>query len=181
MSDKKNWLAFGGSIAIIACFIILLFIPNPITKAVFQPQASKIIFPEQVMGMKLVSLISGEEAQKSVAGLHGLNIKLKEAYIGTYQSEKGSSAIIWVSESNNIAEAKKLFEIMDQKMPGNSFFTNYKRINYKGIDLRYVYWPKMNMHDYYYLIGTKNYWVAITVDQDTNIFLDEVLQKFPAK
>jgi hypothetical protein len=181
VSDKKYWLAFGGTLAFIACFIMFLAIPNPIVKAVFKPEAPKSVFPQQVMGMKLVSLITGEEAQKSVAGLHGLEIKLKEAYIGTYQNAKGSSAIIWVSESNNVAEAKKLFEVMDQKMPANSFFTDYKRVTYQGIDLRYVYWPKMNMHDFYYLIGTKNYWIAITVDQDTKAFLDEVLQKFPPK
>lgn len=178
MTDKKYWLAFCGSIVFIACFIVLLLVPNSFTKAIFEPKNEKVVFPQEIQGMKLVDLITGEKAQKSVAGLHGLDIKLKEAYIGTYENEKGSSAIIWVSESDNIAEAKKLFEVMDQKMPTSSFFTNYERINYQGLDVRYVYWPKMSMHDFYYLIGDKNYWVAVTVDKDTKAFLDEVLQKF---
>ena len=178
MSDKKYWLAFGGSLAFIAIFMVFLMVPNAANKALFNPQGEKIIFPQEIMGMKLANLISGEQAKQSVSGLHGLDIKLKEAYIATYQDEKGSSAIVWISESNNVAEAKQLFDVMDQKMPNNTFFTNYERKDYKGLDVCYVYWPKMNMHDFYYLIDDKNYWVAVTTDKDQYLFLDEVLQKF---
>lgn len=174
-SEKKLWAGFIAAIILIISFNAVLSFYQPFSVSV---NSKTEVFPEQIMGMKKTELISGDEAKKSVNGLHGLEIELKSAYIGKYQGEKGSNAIVWVSESYNTRDAKKLFSIMDQKMPTNKFFTGYQKLNYNGLELRYVYWPKQNMHDFYYLIGKKNYWIAVSVDVNMKDFLDEVLKKF---
>ena len=178
MKDNKDdilWGAFWGTIFFIIAFTAALFVIKPFDGQVAQ---QAIVFPNQILDMKQVDIISGDEAKKSVNGLHGLDIPLKNAYIARYQGANNASAIVWVSESFNKEDATKLFKVMDEKMPKSSSFSNYERVKYKEFDLRYVYWPKMNMHDVYYLSGNNNYWLAVSVDKDMKAFLDETLPQF---
>ena len=134
------------------------------------------IFPQELYGMQLTGAQSGEEAMQGVTRLHGLSIELKNAYIAAYEGN-GKSAMIWISESKTEEEAKKLFKVMDEKMPKSKTFTEYHAFNLKGQEYRYVYWPDRTMHNYYYVIGLKNYWVAVSAE-DPMPFLAEVMKKF---
>lgn len=173
-NDRSLWVAFLSTILFLVAFTATLFVIKPFAGQIAQEN----IFPNQVLDMKQVSIISGDEAKQSVNGLHGLDIPLKNAYIATYQGANNASAIIWVSESFNREDATKLFKVMDEKMPTSKSFSKYERVKYQDLDLRYVYWDSKNMHDFYYLSGNKNYWLAVSVNENIKTFLDEVLPKF---
>lgn len=173
-NDRSLWVAFLATLLFLVAFTVTLIVIKP-----FGGQtADGIVFPKQVMNMKQVNIISGDEAKQSVNGLHGLDIPLKNAYIATYKGADNASAIIWVSESFNKEDAAKLFKVMDEKMPNNKSFSKYERVSYKGFNLRYVFWDKKNMHDFYYLSGNKNYWLAVSVNENLKTFIDELLPKF---
>ncbi len=124
-------------------------------------------FPPTLQSLSLGQVVSGPQAIGMISKLHGSDIKIKQGYIAQYGGQQGQ-IMIWISESNNVSEAKQLFEIMDRKInkAGQSAsqsadgppFTDRRTFTQNGLNVVAV--KGMDMENYYYQAGSKVYWVA---------------------
>lgn len=125
-------------------------------------------FPQTLQGLNLTQSISGPRAIAMIGKLHGSNIQIKQGYIAQYEGASGQ-IMVWVSESNDTAEARQLFDIMDQRITsaaqnagsaGNAPpFTNRRAIGRNGVSIIAV--KGMGMENYYYQVGSRVYWLAV--------------------
>jgi hypothetical protein len=114
--------------------------------------------PHKLGGLDLVGLEAGQEAVDNISRLHGTKIDIIDGLVARYTGGN-SDFILWVSESRDDEEARYLFEIMDEKMPSSPMFKNRTEIDIAGRTVIYV--TGAGMENYYWVEGTKNYWVGI--------------------
>ncbi len=75
-------------------------------------------FPENVGQVKLVELITGDEALFAVEVLHSKSIAGEDAAIGQYEG-KGGSMTVWISRAVNVATAREQAALMVERMMRN--------------------------------------------------------------
>lgn len=147
------------------------------------PGETETAFPPTLQGLNLGQVVSGPRALDMISKLHGTDIEIKQGYIISYGGP-GGQITIWISESNNSAEAKRLFDIMDKKIiesnksPGQSSgppFTDRRTFRQNDVDVVAV--KGMGMENYYYQTGSKVYWIAAGVADPVKT-LDEVMKNF---
>ncbi len=140
------------------------------------PSLTEEDFPKQLAGLPLVKLSTGPDAVKSISRLHGTGIDVVRGIVAMYGSHDGSRQLmVWVSESRSKAEATKLLNIMDEKMPNSNAFSNYQ---VKILDGRtYYYVSGIGLDNYYYQKGKRLYWVAIK-DNNPEATLLSIVDKF---
>lgn len=132
------------------------------------------LFPTTLpgLGMLRVQSSAGPAAIDAVSSLHGSNIKVKTAYVVSYQSLENSEMTIWYSEAQNEQDAQSLFQAMDAKMPGNKTFANYQSVTIAGKQYKSV--TGMGQQHYYWLTGKRVIWIAIGGAKDSAAVLKEV-------
>ena len=74
------------------------------------------LFPEQVGEMRLAQVITGEEAMRAVAQLHGKTLDVDDAAVATYALPDQGEAVVWVSSHANAAQAREQSAVMIEKM-----------------------------------------------------------------
>lgn len=116
-------------------------------------------FPHQIGSMEMTGpVISGQEAIDQISKLHGLPIELADGYIATYAGQSQMMQL-WISVSNSEEEAAQLIKLMDEKMPQNQVFSNYRVIEIDGKPYYYV--TGIGMEHVYYQSGKKAVWIGI--------------------
>ncbi|MBO8168597.1 MAG: hypothetical protein H0Z35_05320 [Thermoanaerobacteraceae bacterium] len=139
------------------------------------PSLSEEEFPKELAGMSLIKLVTGEEAKRNISQLHGVEIEVDKGLIAMFGAENGSRhMVIWVTESSNKAEATKLLQIMDEKMPDSKAFSNYQVKLLNGHTYYYV--SGIGLDNYYYQKGRRLYWVGIK-DKDPEQTLLSIVDK----
>ncbi|MFZ5641348.1 MAG: hypothetical protein ACOY4Q_11770 [Bacillota bacterium] len=116
-------------------------------------------FPQNIAGLSLAQVTSGDQAMGMISQLHGKEITIKQGYIAQYGGAGGSQMTVWVSESNNETEAVQLMDIMDKKMPASKAFSGRKELTVNGAKVVNV--QGMGQEHYYWQKGTKVYWIAV--------------------
>lgn len=93
-------------------------------------------FDSTIQNLKLVKLITGDDAIEDVNRLHGTQINVVSAYIAYYEGEK-DKATIWVSEASSQKHAQSQLDVMIQKMKNNprSPFNHYRNLERKGFSI----------------------------------------------
>ncbi|MBE9550757.1 MAG: hypothetical protein LWX55_04015 [Deltaproteobacteria bacterium] len=122
-------------------------------------QGSSQFFKEEVGGLKLVRLITGNDAILSVNKLHGKEIKVESATIACYQGGR-KGATVWRSVSASDKDARQQTEEMVLKMKESELspFSNYEEKELKGT--RIYSFTGMGQQHYIYCIKQKVYWIS---------------------
>jgi hypothetical protein len=81
-----------------------------------EPVSLTSLFPEIIEGLQRVQLITGIQALKEINKLHGKEIGIIEGGIGTYQTNNGPPAMVWISRSKKAELARHQTEVMIKKM-----------------------------------------------------------------
>lgn len=163
---KKVILSTGG---ILILMIVLLSVLS------FPTKNRAISIPNQIGTYSLISKIDGKEALQQISKLHGKDIKIQNAYILQYHNESQESAVVWISESPNGSEAKKLFNRMDRLMDQSNMYSNHRLIEIDGSPIEYVY--GMDMDNYYYQKGSRIIWISVSMDKNRE-FIKNGLKSF---
>ncbi|MEA3428465.1 MAG: hypothetical protein U9Q84_04490 [Thermodesulfobacteriota bacterium] len=130
-------------------------------------QSSSHVFQEEIKGLKLVRLITGEEALLAINKLHGKKINVTRGVVAFYQGE-GEKAIVWVSESACTDDAMQQTESMIEKMIASksSPFSDYKQIERNGMKI--CSFKGMGQEHSIFRIGKSIYWISAnpgTIDE----------------
>jgi hypothetical protein len=130
-------------------------------------QSSSPVFQEEVSGLKLVRLVTGQDAMHSINKLHGKKINVAKGMIAFYERE-GEKATIWVSESFSTDDAIQQTEIMIEKMRAckRSPFREYKDIE-QG-EVKIYSFKGMGQKHYIFRIKKDIYWISAnsnTIDE----------------
>lgn len=155
---KKSWkytLIIFVLLAILTVFWRLM--PGWNTKQ--QGQGSGEIVPQQLASLPRVELVTGPEAIRQIAMMHGKPIDLAEGYIASYRNGE-KEVTLWVSVSASAEAAAALFRQMDEKMPASPVFTGRQELDLGGQKVIRV--EGMGQEHYYWVNGKSNYWVAVT-------------------
>lgn len=124
-------------------------------------------------GYRLIYAENGEVAKENVYRLHGKPIPLKDAVYQSY-TKKDNKIWLWISESVDGKEAKKLYDDMNSKIKNSKTFKNQRFFDVNGARVGKV--DGMGMTNYYYSIKNYNIWIAM----DENNFAKELIQKINA-
>jgi hypothetical protein len=91
-------------------------------------------FDPHIEGLKLVKLITGDDAIKAVNQLHGKPINVARGFIAHYEGVH-DKATIWVSEASSQELAKRQIAVMIRRMKNNrrSPFSHYRALDIKGL------------------------------------------------
>lgn len=118
-------------------------------------QGATTTAPEQIAGLKLVKLLSGQEAVADMSRLHGKDVGLTGGWVGYYEAK----AIIWNGETQTEAQAYQLTEAMTRRIAaGNEVFTDLQQTR---IDSTVVFSVVgMGQKHYYFQRGNKVVWIA---------------------
>jgi hypothetical protein len=122
-------------------------------------QPSSPVFKEEIGGLKLVRLITGEDAVLAINNLHGKEIDIIKGMIACYQGEK-EKATIWLSESASENDAIQQTAGMVRKMRDSKKtpFSNYEEID-RG---RMKIYSFMGMGQQHYIVRVQKsiYWIS---------------------
>jgi len=117
------------------------------------------IFPGNVGGYNLTDLVEGEAAQANIEMLHGgVGIEVTDAFVATYTRDR-ESFILWISVSGTEDDAHYLLDIMDEKIPASTVFTNRQVLQTESNTYYYV--TGAGMENFYWVEGTRVFWVGI--------------------
>ncbi len=134
------------------------------------------VFPSEVEGLQLISMLSGEEACNLMNGFFGSGCNIKEAYIAEY-SGQNMELVFWITEMPNEQCAANLLEQMNSRTIKSDSFTGHQCIADGDVGKIYYVRVKGNhpifAHNYYYCRQNKVYWVNLSGDKPL-----AVLKKF---
>jgi hypothetical protein len=122
--------------------------------------------PHKLGSFDLVGVETGPEAVQNISRLHGIDIDIVDGLVAQYANDD-SSFVLWVSENRSDEEARRLFDVMDEKMPNSSMFKNRTEVDVEGRTIIYV--TGGGMENYYWVEGAKNYWVGVFEGDDLEI------------
>ncbi len=120
-------------------------------------------FPTQLNGLPRTSYVTGPEAVAEVSKLHGKDIRVASAEIAAYGSGK-EKVMIWVTVSASKSEAQALLGQMLARMEQSSAFSKPELLSIKN--KAYFSTTGNGSHNYFYLRGTRIYWVSLQVPVD---------------
>ncbi len=122
-------------------------------------QPSSPVFKEEIGGLKLVRLITGEDALLAINKLHGQEIDVVSGMIACYQGEK-EKATIWLSESASENDAIQQTAGMVRKMRDSikTPFSNYAEIDRSGVKI--YSFMGMGQQHYIFRVKTSIYWIS---------------------
>lgn len=127
------------------------------------------IFPKKLGDMDLATYKEGDAAIKEINELHGNSLrKIEKGYIVEYNSNSGSKAKFWVSESKNNKDAVSLVTAMSKMVGTSGMFSDALSINIEGITVYFVsaHMEHMGLYHYFYAKDNKVYWLQIDNQDD---------------
>jgi hypothetical protein len=141
----------------------------------FSPVKSKAFsIPNQIGSFSLTTKLEGDEAMAQISHLHGKDIQIQNGYILEYENGQGS-AIVWISESSSVIEAKKLFNKMNRLMDKSQMYSNHQSFEINGTMLQYVF--GMNMDNFYYQKDSQVIWISAPTEKNQE-FIKNWLKAF---
>ncbi len=122
-------------------------------------QTSSPFFKEEIGRLKLVRLITGEDALLAINNLHGKEIDIVRGMIACYQGEK-EKATIWLSESASGDEAIQQTDDMIRKMRDSKKtpFSDYEEIDRGGMKI--YSFMGMGQQHYIFRVQKSIYWIS---------------------
>jgi hypothetical protein len=120
---------------------------------------SGLPFDPHIEGLKLVKLITGDDAIKAINQLHGMPINVVRGFIAHYEGVH-DKAVIWVSEATSEKLAQRQIAVMIQKMKSSrrSPFSHYRTLDIKG--LRVIAFDGMGQVHYVFRDNKWAYWIS---------------------
>jgi len=156
---------------IIISAILIAIIPTAACNR--QPESLDSLFPETIDGLQRVQLITGIQALEEINKLHGKEIGIIEGGIGTYQTNNGPPAMVWISRSKKAGLARHQTEVMIERMlsaPHSPFHHPAQR-ELQGINI-YQFQGMEQIH-YIFCCYDLVYWISAVAHQG-----DAILQAF---
>lgn len=116
-------------------------------------------FDPRIEGLKLVKLITGDDAIKAINQLHGRPINVLKGFIAQYKGVH-DKATIWVSEASSQELAQRQIAVMIQKMKnsGRSPFSHYRTLDINGINV--IAFDGMGQVHYVFRDNAWAYWIT---------------------
>ena len=154
----------------------ILFAIIPTAACNRQPQSLKSLFPETIDGLQRVQLINGIKALEEINKLHGKEIGVTDGGIGTYRTDNGSTAMVWISRSKTADLARNQTEVMLDRMfssPHSPFHHPVQR-ELTGINIHQF--QGMGQIHYIFCWYDLVYWISAVAHQG-----DTILQAFLPK
>ena len=120
---------------------------------------SGLPFDPHIEGLKLVKLITGDDAIKAINQLHGRPINVVRGFIAHYEGVH-DKATIWVSEASSKELAKRQIAVMIHQMKNNrsSPFSHYRALNIKGLGV--IAFDGMGQVHYVFRDNKLVYWIS---------------------
>jgi len=127
-------------------------------------------FDPDIGNLKLVRLITGEDAIKAINKLHGMPIDVVSGFIADYEGQH-DKATVWVSEASSQELAKKQIAVMIHKMKNSrqSPFSHYRPLDIQG--LKVTAFDGMGQVHYVFVKNKWAYWISADSKQ-----IDKILQ-----
>ena len=138
-----------------------------------QSQSLNSLFPETIKELRRVQLITNIKALEKINKLHGKEIGVTEGDIGTYRTDNGSTAMVWISRSKTADLARNQIEVMIERMlsaPDSPFHHPAQR-ELQGINI-YQFQGMGQIH-YIFCWYDLVYWISAVARQG-----DAILQAF---
>lgn len=126
------------------------------------------VFPSEIEGLQLISLLSGEEARDLMDGFLGSGCNIKEAYIAGYRG-RDVELIIWIVEMWNEQNALDLLEEMNCRVKKSPSFIGYECLQDERVGK--IYYARVKgghpifAHNYFYYKQHKIHWVNVSGDK----------------
>jgi hypothetical protein len=121
-------------------------------------------FPAEINGLPRTAYVTGEAARAEISKLHGKEIPASSAEVATYGGGQ-EKVVVWVTASPTKEEAQALFRRMWERMEANpATYTRPELLNIKN--KAYFSTRGNGAENYFYLRGTRIYWVALEVPPD---------------
>lgn len=149
--NKKYSIIF---VAMIILAVVVLF-PELLLK-------KSSLFPQELGGLTMSGVETGDSALESIGQLHGFNSRLKmtDAYVIHYN---GESVTIWISRAEDHEKAYQQVQYMTEAVDPGDGFTNPDRVNLDDIPSPAVYYVEgFGSQHYYYVKKNSVYWISIT-------------------
>ncbi|MCT8137762.1 hypothetical protein H1D32_08315 [Anaerobacillus sp. CMMVII] len=87
--------------------------------------------------------------------LHGDEVDLDEAYVLEYQTQRGSYAIVWISETNLVELPPKLFEDMLEFVENSELYINHHEKEISNRNVQYAFGTERD--NYYFATENRLY------------------------
>ena len=158
---------------IISAFLIVII---PTASCNRQTQPLNSLFSETIDRLQLVQLITGIQALEEINKLHDKEIGIIEGAIGTYQTNNGPPAMVWISRSKKASLARHQTEVMIKRMlsaPHSPFHHPAQR-KLQGINI--YQFQSMGQIHYIFCWHDLVYWISAVTRQG-----DAILQAFLPK
>lgn len=125
-TERRRGPLFFQLIIVFGVLAVVLFVFG---QTVLAPEYESGVVPSKLGELKLVSSTEGAEALADVSQLHGLNIELVNAYIGSYAAS-GQRVTVWVGQAeSDIAAAKLLDDMVASIGSDNPAFANLRTLS----------------------------------------------------
>ena len=123
--------------------------------------------PQELGGLMMHRLVTGEEAMEQLAELHGKSLGISAGYIAYYGGGKDAS-IVWVGATQNEGEARQLTDAMTAKIKQGSqqYFKNLRGKEVGG-NMVYSVDSSDGLMHHYFQQGGKVVWVAFPPKWDS--------------
>lgn len=122
-------------------------------------------FPQELGGLTMSGVETGDSASESIGQLHGFSSRLKitDAYVIGYSGENGESVTIWITRAEDHEQAYQQVQYMTDAIDLGDGFTDPDRVNLDNIPTPAVYYVEgFGSQHYYYVKKNSVYWISIT-------------------
>jgi hypothetical protein len=126
-------------------------------------------FDPDIGNLRLVKLITGDDAIGAINKLHGMPIDVVRGFIADYEGNN-DKATVWVSEASSRELAKKQIEVMIHKMKNSrkSPFSHYRSFDMKGLGI--TAFDGMEQVHYVFVEDKWVYWISADSKHIDKIF-----------
>ena len=143
----------------------ILFAIIPTAACNRQPQSLKSLFPETIEGLQRVQLITGIKALEEINKLHGKEIGVTEGGIGTYRTDNGSTAMVWISRSKTADLARNQTEVMIDKMLSAPHSPFHHPVQWELTGINIYQFQGMGQIHYIFCCYDLVYWISAVPHQ----------------
>lgn len=161
VAKKRRGLGFAYAlIGLGALVLVLALMTLQLVRS--KEEELKVVpkLPQELGGLMMREVVTGEEALEKLADLHGKSLGLSSGYIAYYGGGK-DTAVVWVGVTQNEGEAQRLTEAMSLKIRQGSqqYFRNLRGKEVGGNTIYSVDSSDGLIH-HYFQQGSRVVWVA---------------------
>ena len=106
-------------------------------------------FPQELGGLTITRVETGDSPSESIGQLHGFSstLKMTDAYVIHYKGEYGESVTIWISREEDHEKAYQQVQYMTEAIDPGDGFTNPDRLNLDNIPSPAVSTLRVSVHN----------------------------------